>query len=78
MKACDVPVEKTPEPWPPITNESTSTAHSATVSKARGWRTGHRNPRADEAQRGDFLTQTRKFTPFGNRTWDMRCATRSP
>jgi hypothetical protein len=36
-----VPVEKTPEPWPPITNGPTTTAHSA-MAQVGGWRAGDR------------------------------------
>jgi hypothetical protein len=49
-----VPAEKIPEPWPPITNEPTSTVQNGPTG---GWRTGHRNPRADETQQGDFFNQ---------------------
>jgi hypothetical protein len=50
-----VPTEKIPEPWPPITNGSASTVHSATAQPegdAQDIVT-----REDGAQRGDFFNQ---------------------
>jgi hypothetical protein len=65
-----VPVEKILEHWPPITNGSTSTVHSATAQPEGG----AQNIVARERMRhnkGIFFNQARKFAPEGNRTWDL-------
>jgi hypothetical protein len=58
-----VPAEKIPEPWPPITNGSASTVHSATAQPEGG---------AQDSE-GIFLTKPENSLPIGiePRTW--RC-----
>jgi hypothetical protein len=41
------------KPWPPITNRRATTAHSATIQLEGANK--RRNPRAGEAQQGDFF-----------------------
>jgi hypothetical protein len=47
--------EKTPEPWPLITNGPINCP--LCNGPARGWRAGYRPPRAGRAQRGDVFNQ---------------------
>jgi hypothetical protein len=49
-----VPVKKTPEPWPPITNRLATTAHSATA-QAVGWRVGDGTRERTRHNEGIFL-----------------------
>jgi hypothetical protein len=52
-----VPVEKTPEPWPPITNGPATTAHSATA-QAGVWRTGDGTREPMRHNEGIFLMRS--------------------
>jgi hypothetical protein len=45
--------EKTPEPWPLITNGPIN--YPLYNGPAGGWRAGFRSPRAGGAQQGDFF-----------------------
>jgi hypothetical protein len=69
-------VEKIPEPWPPFTNGSATTAHSATTPSRRVVNM-RRNPRAGEAWRENFFNLGPKFAPTGNRTQDLEGVIRS-
>jgi hypothetical protein len=51
-----LPVEKTPEHWPPITSGPTTTAHSATAQTG-GWRVGDRTRERTRHSEGIFLTR---------------------
>jgi hypothetical protein len=67
-----VPAEKILEPWTPISNGPASTVQSATAQNG-GWRTRHRNPRADGAPQGDFLTKPENSPPRGIEPETWRC-----
>jgi hypothetical protein len=51
-----VPVEKTTKLWPPITNGSATTVHSATV-QIGWWRAGDRTRERTRHSEGIFLTR---------------------
>jgi hypothetical protein len=86
-----VPIEKTPEPWPPITNGPTTTAHSATA-QAGGWRLGDETREWMRHSERIFLMRpeihptrgsnprprgaTREPQPSGLRTFHQLCSTR--
>jgi hypothetical protein len=63
-----VPTEKTPEPWPPITNRPINCPLRNGLPG--GWRAGYRSLRAGGAQRGDFFTKP-EIRPRGGRTRDL-------
>jgi hypothetical protein len=71
-----VPVEKTPEPWPPITNGPATTAHSATA-QAGGWRTRDRTQERTRHNEGIFLTRP-EIRPTRGSNLRPRGATREP
>jgi hypothetical protein len=51
--------EKTPKPWPPITNGPINCPLSN--DPAGGWHAVYRSPRADGAQRGDFFNHAQNL-----------------
>jgi hypothetical protein len=61
--------EKTPEPWPLITNGPIN--YPLYNGPAGGWCAGFRSPRAGGAQQGDFFSLARKFPPGRDRTRDL-------
>jgi hypothetical protein len=71
-----VPVEKTPEPWPPITNGSATSAHFA-MAQARGWHAEDRTREWMRHSEGIFLTRP-KICPTRGSNPRPRGATREP
>jgi hypothetical protein len=66
-----VPVEKTSEPWPYITNGSVTIAHSATI-QTEGWRAGDRTQERTRYIKGIFLTRS-KIHHKGIKLETLRC-----
>jgi hypothetical protein len=71
-----IPVEKTSEPWPPITNGPATTAHSATA-QAGGWRAGDGTRERMRHSEGIFLTRP-EICPTRRSNPRPRGATREP
>jgi hypothetical protein len=69
-------VEKTPEPWPPITNGAATTAHSATA-QVGGWRAGDGTRERTRHSEEIFLTMP-KIHPTRGSNPRPRGATREP
>jgi hypothetical protein len=69
-------VEKTPEPWPPITNGAATTAHSATA-QVGGWRAGDGTRERTRHGEEIFLTMS-KIHPTRGSNPRPRGATREP
>jgi hypothetical protein len=66
-----VPIKKPPEPWPPISNGSATTVHSATA-QVRGWRAGD-GTRERMRQRGDFFNEAQNSSHEGIEPETSRC-----
>jgi hypothetical protein len=71
-----VPVEKIPEPCPPIINGPATTAHSATA-QARGWHAGDGTQERTRHSEEIFLTRP-KIRPTKGSNPRPRGATREP